>query len=257
MTTAADQTAFVSAFDEIMYKGFLGRFLEVEGTQSGAAFLALIIFGFLVITILPYLLGSCNFAIIISKLFYREDIRNFGSGNAGMTNMLRTYGKKAAALTLIADALKAVVSVLIGRVVFGIIGAYAAGLACIIGHVFPLYYQFKGGKGVVTAITAILMTDWKVGLILLLIFVILVGFSKFISLGSVMAAIMYPLILVRINTLERMPAPPIVMLFALAIAVLVVWMHRENIKRLLAGKENKLSFSKKDKKPVDGEGKQS
>ncbi len=247
---AAQQTTFATPFDEIMYKGFLGKFLEVE--RSGALFLSLTILGFLVLTILPYLLGSCNFAIIISKFFYREDIRSFGSGNAGMTNMLRTYGKGAAAATLIADALKAVVSVFIGRLIFGVVGAYAAGLACMIGHIFPVYYQFKGGKGVVTAITAILMTDWKVGLILLLIFVILVAFTKFISLGSVMASLMYPLILDRINKAQRIPAPPIVMIFALCMAVLIVWMHKENIKRLLAGTENKLSFSKKDKKPADG-----
>lgn len=241
-------------FSELMYKGYLGAFLETEGTQSGAAFLTLIILGFLVMTIVPYLLGSCNFAIIISKVFYHEDIRTFGSGNAGMTNMLRTYGKAAAAATLIADSLKAVLSVLIGRLIFGIVGAYAAGLACMLGHIYPVFYKLKGGKGVVTAIIAILMTNWKVGLVLLLIFVILVAFTKFISLGSVMAALMYPLILDRMNkaVLERIPAPPIVMVFAFAIAILVVWKHVPNIKRLLAGTENKLSFSKKDKKPADG-----
>lgn len=240
-------------FSELMYKGYLGAYLETEGAQSGAGFLALIIFGFGVMTIIPYLLGSCNFAIIISKVFYHEDIRTFGSGNAGMTNMLRTYGKAAAAATLIADALKAVISVLIGRLIFGIVGAYAAGLACMLGHIFPVFYKFKGGKGVVTALIAILMTNWKVGLVILAVFVILVAFSKFISLGSVMAALMYPLILDRMNRAvwERIPAPPIVMVFAFAMAVIIVWKHVPNIKRLMEGTENKLSFTKKDKKPAD------
>lgn len=246
------ELVFDSAFDEIMYKGFLGRFLG-QGVDSGAAFFALILMGFLAMTIVPYLLGSCNFALIISKRYYHEDIRSFGSGNAGMTNMLRTYGKKAGALTLIADMLKAVVSVLIGRLVFGVIGAYVAGLACMIGHVFPVFYKFKGGKGVASAAIVILMTNWKVGLVLILIFVILVAFTKFISLGSVMSMLLYPLILDRMNGIvwQRYPAPSLVMLFALLMSVLVVWKHVPNIKRLLKGTENKLSFSKKDKKPAE------
>lgn len=238
-------------FSEVMYKGFLGIYLENEGTSSGGAFFALITLAFLVMTIVPYVLGSLNFAIIISKAVYREDIRSFGSGNAGMTNMLRTYGVGAAAATLICDALKAVIGILIGRLIFGIIGAYAAGVACILGHVFPLFYRFKGGKGVVTAAIMIFMTNWKVGLVLLAMFLILVGFSRFISLGSVMCVLMYPLILDRMNLLEKLPAPKIVMLFALALTVIVVLKHTSNIKRLISGTENKLSFSKKDKKPAD------
>lgn len=243
----------MSFFDSIMYKGFLGTYLESVGTKTGAGFFTLIVLGFLVMTILPYMLGSLNFAIIFSKMFYHEDIRTFGSGNAGMTNMLRTYGKGAAAVTFLADAMKAVVSVLIGRLVFGIIGAYVAGLSCILGHIFPVFYKFHGGKGVVTAAIMIFMTNWKVGLILLLVFVILVVFTKYISLGSVMAVLLYPLILNRMNilTFERYPAPALVYLFAIALTVVIVVKHASNIKRLLAGTENKLSFSKKDKKPAE------
>lgn len=242
------------SFSELMYKGLLGYFLESQGTKTGAAFFVLIVFGFLIMTILPYVLGSLNFAIIISKFFYHEDIRTFGSGNAGMTNMLRTYGKGAAIVTFLADAMKAVVSVLIGRLVFGIIGAYVAGLCCILGHIFPVFYKFKGGKGVVTAAIMIFMTNWKVGLILFLMFVILVAFTKYISLGSVMCVLLYPLLLNRMNIpmIEKYPAPSIVYLFAIALAAIIVVKHVSNIKRLLAGTENKLSFSKKDKKPADG-----
>jgi len=240
-------------FSELMYKGWLGLYLEQNTVESGVGFLLLITLGFAVISVLPYLLGSCNFAIIISRLFYHEDIRTFGSGNAGMTNMLRTYGKNAAAATLVTDAVKTVIATFLGRLVFGIIGAYVAGLFCVLGHVFPVFYKFKGGKGVVTAAVTILMTNWKVGLVLITIFAILVLSTKYISLGSVMGALIYPLILDRMNRVERIPAPPIVMVFALAITLIVVLKHASNIKRLIAGTENKVSFSKKDRKPAEGQ----
>ncbi len=240
-------------FSELMYKGWLGLYLEKNTVESGVGFLLLITLGFAVISVLPYLLGSCNFAIIISRLFYHEDIRTFGSGNAGMTNMLRTYGKNAAAATLVTDAVKTIIATFLGRLVFGIIGAYVAGLFCVLGHVFPVFYKFKGGKGVVTAAVTILMTNWKVGLVLITIFAILVLSTKYISLGSVMGALIYPLILDRMNRVERIPAPPIVMVFALAITLIVVLKHASNIKRLIAGTENKVSFSKKDRKPAEGQ----
>jgi len=240
----------VTFFDKIMYQGFLGYYLGENGTESGFAFFLLVVLGFLLITIVPYILGSLNFAIIISKVFYKEDIRSYGSGNAGMTNMLRTYGKLPAAATFAADAMKAVVSVLLGRLIWGSIGAYAAGLACVLGHIFPVFYRFKGGKGVVVSLVTILMTNWKVGIILFVFFVALVAATKYISLGSVMGALVYPLLLSRMNGIERTPDPQIIMVFAFALTVIIVVMHRSNIKRLIEGKENKLSFSKKDKKPL-------
>lgn len=229
------------SFQEIMYKGFLGYYLGETGTESGILFFALSVMGFLIITILPYMLGSLNFAIIISKMFYHEDIRAYGSGNAGMTNMLRTYGKLPAVSTFVCDALKAVVSVLIGRLVWGAVGAYVAGFACVMGHVFPVFYRFKGGKGVVASVVVVFMTNWKVGIVLVLIFLGLVASTKFVSLGSVMAALLYPLILSRMNKTD----PQIVMVFAFAITVLVVVKHRSNIKRLIEGTESKISFSSK------------
>lgn len=234
-------------FSEIMYKGFLGYYLGEYGTQTGIAFFALTTLGFMIIAVSSYLLGSCNFAIIISEKYFKEDIRTYGSGNAGMTNMLRTYGKGPAALTLLADALKAVVSILLGRLIWGIVGAYMAGLACMLGHVFPAFYKFKGGKGVVVAAVTILMTNWKVGLILLLFFVILVAGTRFISLGSVMCMLIYPLLLSRLLG----NAPQITILFAFGLMLIVVLKHTSNIKRLLNGTENKISFTKKDKKAAD------
>ena len=148
----------------------------------------LVILGVLVSIIIPYLLGSLNFAIIISAKQYKQDIRSFGLKNAGMTNMMRTYGKKAAGLTLIGDALKAIVACAVGYLMLGYIGCYIAGLFCVIGHMFPVFYKFKGGKGVVTGAMAILMGDPITFAIILLIFIIIVAFTRYISLGSIMSA---------------------------------------------------------------------
>ena len=206
-----------------------------------------ILVGCILLCMIPsYLLGSLNFALILSRRFFGEDVRQKGSGNAGMTNMLRNYGKGAAALTLLGDALKAVVSSLIGYVVFGVTGAYIAGLFCILGHMFPIYYRFKGGKGVVTTAVMILMLNPVIFLILLAVFLLIVLGTRFISLGSVMCVMIWPLILQR---MEGAGAP---VLMAMAIAALVVFMHRENIKRLLRGEENKVSSGKK-KKPAETE----
>ncbi|MBQ8275204.1 MAG: glycerol-3-phosphate 1-O-acyltransferase PlsY [Clostridia bacterium] len=206
-----------------------------------------ILVGCILLCMIPsYLLGSLNFALILSRRFFGEDVRQKGSGNAGMTNMLRNYGKGAAALTLLGDALKAVVSSLIGYVVFGVTGAYIAGLFCILGHMFPIYYRFKGGKGVVTTAVMILMLNPVIFLILLAVFLLIVLGTRFISLGSVMCVMIWPLILQR---MEGAGAP---VLMAMAIAALVVFMHHENIKRLLRGEENKVSSGKK-KKPAEKE----
>jgi len=186
-----------------------------------------------------YLLGSINFATFISKKKYKEDIREHGSGNAGMTNMMRTYGTKAAALTLLGDFLKTVVAVLIGYAVFGTPGAYVAGIGAIIGHTWPIYYNFKGGKGVVTAITMILCTNPLLALFLLLIFVAIVLATKYISLGSIMCALLYPILLNNFGAVGI-----IELICCFAVVVLVVYNHRANIKRLYEGKENKFSFKK-------------
>lgn len=199
----------------------------------------------------PYLLGSLNFAIIISKTKYKSDIRNYGSGNAGATNMMRTFGKSAAGLTFLGDALKAFLSGIIGYLALGQYGAYIAGLFCILGHMFPVYYKFKGGKGVVTAAISILMCNPLVFLILLVIFVIIVVFTKYISLASVMCMLLYPVILDRMEKWMNDGTGAYVII-AMVNAALVIFMHRENIKRLWQGKENKFSF-KKSVKPSDAD----
>lgn len=235
-----------SFLDVFFLEGFIGnRLANPEHTFSDPVFLTIFIASLLVIAVASYLLGSLNFAIIISGKQYKQDIRSFGSKNAGMTNMMRTYGKKAAGLTLLGDALKAMVSCLIGYAIFGQLGAYLAGFFCILGHIFPIYYHFKGGKGVVTTAVAILMCHPLVFLILLVIFLIIVLCTKYISLGSIMGVLLYPIIL------SWFPSGRIYAVFAVLTTVIVVFKHWENIKRLKAGTESKFSFKKSVKKPVE------
>lgn len=208
----------------------------------GAMFWVVTVFSVLALLVVPYFLGSINFGIIISKLFHGEDIREYGSGNAGMTNMLRTYGKRDAAITLIGDALKAVVAVILGRILFGISGGYVAGLTCILGHAFTCYYKFKGGKGVVVTAATIAVIDWRIFLVLLGIFILVVAFSKYISLGSVCGMLVFPLL---VQVWDR--GLSINVLLSCLISALVIFLHRGNIKRIYNGTESKLSLSKTDK----------
>lgn len=189
---------------------------------------------------IPYLLGSINTAIIVSGKMYHDDVRNHGSGNAGFTNMMRNYGKKAAVITLVGDILKTMIAVMIGWCVFGYLSAYIAGLACLVGHVFPVFYHFRGGKGVLCLATIVLMLDWRLFLILFAIFVILVVGTKYISAGSVICAMLYPLILNRMNDTGLR----LIEFIALAIMLIVVIKHKDNIKRIFNGTESKFQIKK-------------
>jgi len=207
-----------------------------------------IIISVFAVLLLGYLLGSLNFGVIISKVFYRDDIRNHGSGNAGASNMLRTYGKFAAAMTFLGDGIKTALAVLIGAIFLGhnplYAGSYLGGLASIIGHCFPVYYKFKGGKGVTSALFMVLCTEPIIAGIMLIMFICIVAGSRYISVGSMMCAMIYPLFLYRITGI-----PGLHVLIAIFIALLIVYLHRANIMRLLNGKENKISFkSKKENK---------
>lgn len=206
------------------------------------------VFCALLCMVIPYLLGSLNFGIILSKLFYHEDIRSFGSGNAGSTNMLRTYGKKAAALTLVCDMLKGALAVLVGGLLLNpmagakIDGIAIASLFVVLGHIFPCFYHFKGGKGVATVAMVILLTRPLIFVLLFLVFVIIVAGTRYVSLGSIISVMLYPVLLNRLDTDYPMGWYHFIFVF---IALLIVFMHRTNIKRLLAGKESKVSFGKK------------
>lgn len=199
----------------------------------------MIIIKIFAVSIIGYLLGSLNFGVIISKIFYHDDIRKYGSKGAGATNMLRTYGKLPAALTFLGDGLKAALAVLIGSLLFGYNGAYIGGMASVIGHAYPVYYGFKGGKSIAAAFFMVLFTEPLTGLICFAIFLIIVAFTKYISFGSVIAVMVYPLVLYKISGYGLHN------FIAVFIALFIVYLHRENIKRLLNGSENRLDLKGK------------
>lgn len=204
--------------------------------------------------IIPYLIGSINPAIIFSKLMFHDDIRTHGSGNAGATNTLRTYGKKISAAVFVCDLLKAAIAVAFGWLMMGrTFGGAAAGFFVVLGHMFPVFYKFKGGKGVACAAVVALMMSPISFLFCLLVFIIIVVGTKFVSLGSVIAIGLYPLFVSAFPNQNRSA----VGLFAVLMAVFVIFMHRENLKRIAAGEESKLSFGKKSKgKDGGSEGKE-
>lgn len=227
-------------FFNVWNYGIFGWLARKDGTGG---YLWLWICGLLLCGILSYLLGSLNFGVIVSKLAYKDDIRKYGSGNAGMTNMLRTYGKGAAAVTLLCDAAKAAISILvIGRMLVGFWGAYTAGLCCVIGHVYPIFFGFKGGKGVVATAVMALCLNPIVFAILIVIFILIVATTKYISLGSCVCALIYPLVLYRVT------GAGFHIIIASVTAIFIIYLHRSNIKRLRAGTENKISFKSKKSK---------
>ena len=198
---------------------------------------------YVIIAIIAYLIGSVNFSILISKKMAGFDVREKGSGNAGTTNVLRNVGKKAAAITLICDILKGVITILIALLVAKIANANSA-LLCQIGHTFPIFFGFKGGKGVATSLGIILMLNWKIGLICLIFALAIMAITKMVSLGSVSAAVLFAILTIFITDGYITQGNYIV--FGILLAGLVLFNHRENIKRIAKGEENKLSF-KKDK----------
>ena len=206
---------------------------------------------YIIITIIAYLIGSINFSIIISKKMAGFDVREKGSGNAGTTNMLRSVGKRAAALTLVCDILKGVVAILVAILAGVIIKnldksllVQLAGIAVVIGHTFPIFFGFKGGKGVATSLGVLLMVNWKIGLICLVFAVILIALTRMVSVGSVGAAILYPVLVLFIGTNFTVSEGSGYLVFSILLALLVAFNHRSNIKRILEGKENKISFKK-------------
>lgn len=215
---------------------------------SESAYAWVIFAGAVLCIAIPYLLGSINPAVLISKIFFHEDIRNFGSGNAGTTNMLRTYGKGAAAATFLLDLGKAAISFFLGLLIWSYPGAAIAGFFVIFGHMFPIFARFKGGKGVACLAMIALLSSPLTFAVLLIMYVIIVVGTRFISLASVMCAMLYPLILNAFAG-DR----PLYVAMAILSACFVVFMHRANIRRLLDGKESKVNFSKTSKKKVDEE----
>ena len=184
--------------NQIMYNGLLPMLIGDNGISIWLVVLFCVIAG-----AAAYFLGSMNFAVIISKYKFHDDIRRYGSGNGGMTNMLRTYGKAAAGFTLLGDAAKGAVSVLIGTLLAGEAGAYIAGLCCVVGHSLPIYYGFKGGKGIVVTAVTILCLNPLVFLVLFILFALIVAGTKYLSLGSIIGVLIYPLLLNRMYPLTH------------------------------------------------------
>ena len=208
---------------------------------------------YIIVGIVAYLIGSISFSIIISKKMAGFDVREKGSGNAGTTNMLRSVGKKAAAITLLCDVLKGVVSILIAIAIGNVIKdlnrellLQIAGIGVVLGHTFPIFFGFKGGKGVATSLGVLLMTNWKIGLICLVFAIVLMALTKMVSMGSVGAAILFPVLVLFINTNFIVSEGSGYFVYSIILAFIVAFNHRSNIQRILNGTENKLSFSKKN-----------
>lgn len=189
------------------------------------------IYKYILVASAGYLLGSLSMSIILSRAVLGEDVRQKGSGNAGATNMARVYGLKAGALTLGGDVLKASLSMLIGWLLLGDVGLALGGIASLVGHCFPVYYNFRGGKGVSVGAAVALAIDWRVFLSIVLVFALAAFLSKKVSLGSVCAAVA-----ISITSLIFQVSTPKLILAVFGM-LLVVFQHRENIKRLINGTE--------------------
>ena len=206
---------------------------------------------YIIVVIIAYLLGSISFSVIISKKLAGFDVREKGSGNAGATNMLRSVGVKGAVLTLVGDCLKGVIAILVA-VIVGKIAKNAdkallvqlAGIAVVLGHTFPIFFNFKGGKGVATALGVVLVTNWQIGLICLVFALVLMALSRMVSLGSVGACVLFPVLVLFIKSNYIVTEGSSYLIYSIILALIVAFNHRSNIKRLLTGTENKISFKK-------------
>ena len=227
--------------------GYMGLIGSVWQDRSLPGELALM----LLYVLIPYLLGSVNTATIVSGKFYHDDIRNHGSGNAGFTNIMRIYGKRAAVITFVGDILKTVLAILIGWCCLGYLTAFIAGFACFLGHIFPVFYQFRGGKGILCLTAMLFMLDWRIFLILLAVFLLLVGATKYISFGSVLCSMLFPLLFNRLNQANPFTGMYICQSISLIIAVIVVIKHWGNLKRIFNGTESKFQFKKSKKTPEE------
>ena len=215
----------------------------------------MIIIKLVIVAIISYLLGSCNFGVIISKSLKKEDIRESGSGNAGTTNMMRTYGKTLGILTIIGDIAKVFVAIWVAfkimsveetKMIFDRISdnpQYVlksfAGLFAVAGHIFPCFFKFKGGKGVATSGGMVIMIDWRIALILFAIFVLTILITRYVSLGSIIMAVLYPVFMGLFHKDAGL------VIISLVFTLIVVTAHRENIKKLINHTENKIGSKNK------------
>ncbi|MBE7028314.1 MAG: glycerol-3-phosphate 1-O-acyltransferase PlsY [Ruminococcaceae bacterium] len=209
--------------------------------------------GVLLSFIFAYLLGSINTSVIIGKL-KGIDIRKKGSGNAGMTNTLRVVGKRAAALVLLFDFLKTIAALILAIYISKIFVPenkdasqymqYIAGFGAVLGHNFPIYFGFRGGKGIVCSIAVILFLDWRIGVIIATVCIFIMIITKYVSLGSVVGAIIYPIFVIAFNPDFSQMTVRFYIAMSVVISLLALYRHRANISRLLKGTESKLGQKK-------------
>ena len=193
----------------------------------------------LIVIVAGYLLGSISTGVVLSRLFAKTDIRSQGSGNAGTTNMLRVLGRKMALLTFIGDMLKGIIAVFIGKWLIGReLGGLLGVVGAVLGHYYPLYFGFKGGKGIATSFGSLLFVFPVQALLAFAVFLILVAVTHYVSVGSIAAAITLPLLIVITRFQE-----PTLWIITVCIGASVIWRHRANIKRLMNHTEYKLDFS--------------
>lgn len=195
---------------------------------------------YIIIAVIAYLLGSISFGMIVSKLAGGPNLREVGSKNTGATNVLRVMGVKVGLLVFVLDILKALIACIIGRVWMGLNGAMIAGLAVVIGHNWPCFFQFKGGKGVASTLAVMLMTFPVPAIICYVVAIVLIATTKYVSLGSITLAALFALMVIITNW-----ANWLVILWVVVIAGLLIWRHHANIGRLIRGEENKLGSKKK------------
>lgn len=229
----------------------------------------LLLISWVVTAVVAYFLGCLNGAVIVSKYILRDDVRSHGSGNAGLTNFHRTFGGKLTAVVLLLDVVKMVVAVWLvawailllttlnwlvllmvdigsasaydwQQIQWVTFGKYWAGLWCLLGHMFPVTFGFKGGKGVLSGVTLMFCLDWRMGLIAMAIFLVVVLLSRYISLGSCLAALSFP-----VGTWFFVSRRPLIVAMSVALTALVIFMHRGNIKRVVKGEERKFSLHRK------------
>ena len=203
----------------------------------------------LLTTLIAYFCGCFNGAVIVSKYILRDDVRNHGSGNAGLTNFYRTFGGPLTLVVILTDVFKAIVAIWVGMFLFRqmvanealiiALSKYWAGLFCLLGHMFPCMFHFKGGKGILSGGAIAIMIDWRIALVVWGGFLILAILTRYVSLGSCWAGASFPFAtwFVYHNV--------VITVLGAVIGLLILYMHRGNIKRLLTGTENKFSLHKK------------
>lgn len=195
---------------------------------------------YIIIAVIAYLLGSISFGMIVAKLKGGPNLREVGSKNTGATNVLRVMGVKTGLIVFVLDILKALIACIIGRCWMGLNGAMVAGIAVVIGHNWPCFFQFKGGKGVASTLAVMLMTFPVPAVICYIVAIVLIATTKYVSLGSITLAALFALLVIATNW-----ANWLVIVWVLIIAGLLIWRHHANIGRLLKGTENKLGGKKK------------